>query len=80
MSKGKPIGVLKAKLEKEYEDFELLKFKRFIENIKKQEGFGTSLLSIFVPNTGALYQMRKKLNIEMGTSDNIKDPRNRQSV
>lgn len=63
------------------DEIELFKFQQEISHLEKARGDGTSLLTVFIPNSQTqLNQMKQKLTREIGTSANIKDKINRQSV
>lgn len=63
------------------DEIELFKFQQEISRLERTKGDGTSLVSIMIPGSNTqLNQMKQKLSREMGTSSNIKDKINRQSV
>ena len=58
----------------------IYKIRKILDELTKQEGHGTELISVYIPKNKQLHEVITNLREEQGTADNIKSDLTRTHV
>ncbi len=72
--------LIDVNVEDEDKHIQMWKIKRLIRNLDECTGNGSSMVSLIIPPKDQLTRVNQMLNTEMGTAQNIKSTKTRQTV